>query len=118
VTARLNFFPIRRFANRALGLALAAGIALAAPLATTSLYAQDAGIPGKPGAPATGFADLAERRQRIVDRVHHARQTADGAAFARSLDAQGIGLGRHRMAAGFEIAEIVGARHGVIHERA
>ena len=61
MTARLNFFPTRRFANRALGLALAAGIALAAPLAPTSLYAQDAGIPGKPGAPATGFADLAER---------------------------------------------------------
>src|SRR5690606_30377444 len=53
----------------------------------------------------------------VIDRVHYGGKRAHGSALARALDAERIGLRRHRMAIDLEETGIVRPRHGVIHER-
>src|SRR6516162_9802368 len=52
--------------------------------------------------------------QRIGDRGHG----ADAARFARALDPERIGPGRHRIALYVDRADVGRARHGIVHERA
>src|SRR5262249_46253308 len=64
--------------RRSLALVLAATVSFATPFAATLVYAQDAAqmaIPGKPGAPAQGFADLAERLLPAGDTISTTRPT-------------------------------------------
>ena len=56
--------------------------------------------------------------QRIVDRVHHRRDRAERAGLADAFDPERVAVGRRLVVAEVEIAEIGGARHAVIHERA
>ncbi len=79
--------------------------------------------------PLTGAPDLlrgdrhvdrrhAERRQGVEDGADQRRRAGDGAGFAAAFDAQGIVLaGRGR---GFDPhrRQVVGARQGVVHQRA
>src|SRR5215470_6254588 len=60
----------------------------------------------------------AERRQRVVHRVHQRRKRAHCARLAYALGAQGIHLGRYLVRIHVEERHVVGARHGVVHERA
>src|SRR3982074_3264861 len=52
-------------------------------------------------------------RERIDDRVHDRDQRAGAARFAAALDAERVGLGRHRMMLGDESRHVGGARHSV-----
>src|ERR1700752_4603003 len=60
----------------------------------------------------------AELGQRVDDRIRHCRHRADAAGFAGALDAERIALGRYRMAVGVDGADVLGTRHGGVHERA
>src|SRR5258706_2777112 len=60
-----------------------------------------------------------QHAQRIEHRVHHRRHRADGSQLAAAFHAKQIGLARHTLVeAGLERRQVVGARHGVIHQRA
>src|SRR6185295_18870873 len=59
-----------------------------------------------------------ERAQRVDHRVGHRRQRAGGAGLARALHAERIGRRRHRMVVQLDARQDLGARHGVVHERA
>src|SRR5262249_33153545 len=54
----------------------------------------------------------------IGDRVHERGDRGGGAGFARALDAERVGLRRHRVDGILERGPVVGARQGVVHERA
>ena len=82
------------------------------------------------GAPARGSPARPERRQPacrhggcrigecVDDRIRHAGEGPRATGLAASLDAERIGLGRHRMVGDHEHGGTSRARHGVIHERA
>src|SRR5438270_6481468 len=56
--------------------------------------------------------------ERIDDRIDQRRRRTDGAGFARALDAERVRGARHVAGREAERRQIVGARHGVVHERA
>ncbi len=53
--------------------------------------------------------------QRVHHRVHHRGQRAGAAGLAAALDAERIGLGRHRMCADRERRHVGGARQRIVH---
>ena len=57
-------------------------------------------------------------RDRVGDRVHHRGDRGRGAGFADALDAERIGGRRHIEHGVAQRRHVVGARHGVVHERA
>src|SRR6185437_5369606 len=59
-----------------------------------------------------------ERRERIHNRVHGGAERADRPRLARALDAEQIGRAGHVVKRDVEACKIIGARHGVILERA
>src|SRR5207237_9928414 len=67
-----------------------------------------------------GHRDVAdaERRQRVGERVADGRQGADRTGLAGALDAERVGLGRHRVRLAMQRTEIASARHRVIHKGA
>src|SRR5215470_4991842 len=58
----------------------------------------------------------AERREGVDEGVHHGRRRTDGAGFAGALDAQRVGLAGDLDPAEGVARQVVGARHGVVHE--
>src|ERR1700731_5132518 len=57
-------------------------------------------------------------RQSIVYRVHYGRDRAERAGLAHAFDAERVAVGQGRVVGELERAEIAGARHCVILERA
>lgn len=61
----------------------------------------------------------AERLQRIQHRVHDRRRCAAAAAFTRTLDAKLVDRARRIFVVyGRDVGHVLGARHGVVEERA
>ena len=78
---------------------------------------------GTPARRAPRVAGMSSSRAGLAgdgvgDGVHHRRDRAGGAGFADALDAERIGRRRHRMHGVAHRRHVVGARHGVVHERA
>src|SRR5215831_10843178 len=59
----------------------------------------------------------ARRRERVEHRVDDDRQRADGPCLARPLRAEEVQRRRRGVRADLERAQIIGARHAVVHER-
>jgi hypothetical protein len=59
-----------------------------------------------------------ERAERVDDGVHDGGERPDIAGLPRTLDAQRVGLGRHRVFVHLERTDFVGARQAVVHQRA
>ena len=58
----------------------------------------------------------AEGLQRIENRVHHRRRSADRAGLADALDAERIGPRRHFGQLGNDVGHVLRARHRVVEE--
>jgi hypothetical protein len=60
----------------------------------------------------------AERGEGIDEGVGDGREGTDIAGFAGALDAERVGLGRHRIAGAMDRREVARPRHRIIHKEA